>query len=167
MAGNCNVASESMKQAARRPRPPLPRPASGSSSISCSRFQPSCSIACRTIGSAAESEAVWRSLLVGLMGTPLDVDDYQWFDATWLSLATRAVAVASCPHSGGTTGSCGTPLLWVYHCRRVASVGEFLASADQPMSPVILPHYVLFHSRYLLRRMNRLKDDQFVTSPLQ
>ena len=28
----CSVASESMKQAARRPRPPLPRPASGSSS---------------------------------------------------------------------------------------------------------------------------------------
>ena len=30
MAGSCNVAIESRKQAASRPRPPLPRPASGS-----------------------------------------------------------------------------------------------------------------------------------------
>ena len=62
MAGYCSVASESMKQAARRPRPPLPRPASGSSSISCSRFQPSCSMARRTSGSAARFIMLLRSV---------------------------------------------------------------------------------------------------------
>ena len=41
MAGICSVASESRKQAASRPRPPLPSPASGSCSSSCSQVEPS------------------------------------------------------------------------------------------------------------------------------
>ena len=40
MAGICSVASESRKQAASRPSPPLPRPASGSSSKSACKSWP-------------------------------------------------------------------------------------------------------------------------------
>ena len=40
MAGIAIVASESMKHAASRPSPPLPRPASGSCSMSSASFKP-------------------------------------------------------------------------------------------------------------------------------
>ena len=48
----CAVASESMKQAAKRPRPPLPNPASGSCSKTCARSQPPFRSAPSMIGSA-------------------------------------------------------------------------------------------------------------------
>jgi len=60
MAGYCKVASESMKQAASRPRPPFPRPASGSCSASTLQFWPSA----RTPASTKLSSPMLSMLLV-------------------------------------------------------------------------------------------------------
>ena len=58
MAGSCIVAMESRKHAARRPSPPLPRPASGSCSSRPSQSRPFSSTACLTSGFEEEVQDV-------------------------------------------------------------------------------------------------------------